>query len=130
MSEKTEELEGKVAEAGQRAHMWKTLMEHPGWKELLKIMNEQVELRQKSVMLTPIGSVGQCFTQEYYKGEGAGIALSLATPEAQFDLAEQERRTFTKLLEVEDVTDSEVAAASTSRVDGHDDFGGDVERDE
>lgn len=126
MSRERNEIEDRIQAAMEEEHLWKSFMDHPGWAKFEHILRQQMNLRQQSVCLTPIQSVGQSFSQEFYKGEFGGIGLALATPQAQLELAQMERRTSTKELEIEDDAEAEVASTSSGfgdRIDG-DPFGG------
>lgn len=121
--ERKEELEGELQRAANDEHVWKTFMEHPGWAKLSAFLKEQMDLRKQAVVLTPINSVGQAFSQEFYKGECQGISTALETPRAQLEMAQMERRIATKSLEIEDEPEDEVASEFAGRLDGNP-FGG------
>lgn len=123
MSEKREDLEGKLSEAATEAHEWKTLMESPGWARLQDFLQSQMNLRQQAVCRTPINMEFSAFAQEFYKGEFNGIELALLTPQTQFDEAEIRRKALVVELEIEDETEADMATASGSRI-GRNPFGG------
>lgn len=116
--ERKEKLEAELQGAAEAEHVWKTFMEHPGWAKYSAFLKEQMELRKQTVTLTPVNSVGQCFAQEFYKGECQGISTALETPRAQLELAQMERRIATKQLESEDEPEDEVSAEFDRRLDG------------
>ena len=121
-----EDLEVELRRAIEDQHMWKSFMEHPGWKKFESFLKEQADLRKQAVVLTPINSVGQAFSQEFYKGECQGISTALETPRAQLELAQMERRITDKQLEIEDEPEDEVSAEFAGRLDGSP-FGGSPE---
>ena len=110
-SEHHEELEKRLREAAAQEHLWKTFMEHPGWSAFEKVLQEQQRLREVLVRQSYVHSVGEAFGQEGIKGEANGIGIALQIPSQLLEAAQLERRLATKELEIEDATESEVAAA-------------------
>lgn len=126
MSDKADVLESQLSEESARMTLWRSFMEHPGWPEFARLLNEQMNTRQQVICLTPINSEFSAFAQEYFKGEFSGIKTALDLPQAQLDEAKREVTIANQLLENENETEARISAASASRVDDvREPFGGD-----
>lgn len=117
MSEKSENLEQQLQDAAKESHLWKTLFEHPGWVAFEKLIEAQVNIRQRTILLTPLASNAQVFQQEYMKGEAAGAQLALALARSQLEQAELNRVRLTNELEREHEIEERIPADGGSRVD-------------
>lgn len=115
MSETTRQLEDQLSEAGTEVHDWETLMESPGWHRLKSIIEDQMRTRSSTVMLTPMLQGNNPLAQEYLKGEYGGLALAIATPEAQLAQAKAKRTVIVEQLENEHETQTRVAATAANR---------------
>ena len=71
MSQQTEEVIREL----------RKLIKSPGWVQLLKIADAQIETRRRAIILSPLKAMDEVLEQEYAKGEIAGIMLFLSLPE-------------------------------------------------
>lgn len=62
---------------------FKELKETKGWKRFLEIAKAQQEVRKHAVILVPLEHLDEALSQEFMKGEYAGIGLLLAIPETE-----------------------------------------------
>lgn len=68
---------------------FKAMLKTKGWKRLLEIGKGQQEVRKHSVILTPLKLIDDALSQEFMKGEYAGIGLLLAIPETEISKFEE-----------------------------------------
>lgn len=117
LDEHRQDLEAQAETAANKASIWKSFMEHPGWAQFAEILGHQVALNQTTVCMSPVQTVGQCFSQEFFKGEAAGLAKALSTPQTEFENADRERRELYTILEAYDAEKQADVRADVSRVD-------------
>lgn len=118
MSERSEKLEGEISSGASDLHMWKSLVEHPGWKMFAEMLKEQKQVREGEVLLKPLTSSAGIYGQEFMKGEVSGLALALISPYAQIEVLEGQLKLAREKLEVERVQEAVRAErGSGSRVD-------------
>lgn len=65
----------RVREAQEELSRLNSLLKHPGFIDLLKIAEEQVNARTQSIFLTPLKRMDEALEQEFKKGEISGIKL-------------------------------------------------------
>ena len=118
---KTEQqLQAELSQKGSELATWKSLIEHPGWAWYKKVMEQQRLSRLFLVSETPLKTFGEALGQEFMKGEGAGIGLSLTLPYTQVELLQLDVNRLSTSIELEksnvpETTDT--ASVGGSRVD-------------
>ena len=118
-SEKKLKLEGELSSTAGRLSLWKSLVEHPGWKEYHKMLESQRNERIGPVLIKPLMSMDEIPQQEFMKGEISGITVAQLSPFAQIEALESEVRLLTANLENENEYIAEGnAVESAGRVDG------------
>jgi hypothetical protein len=68
--------------------MWQSLISNEGWKELLKVLDSQIQVRLSTVMLTSLESHDQTLAQEFCKGEYAAFNLIKQLPDNALETVE------------------------------------------
>ena len=61
------------------------LLKSTGWGLLANLAVEQAKFRERRVLLAPLESVDKLATQEFEKGEAAGLRLMLRLPHSLLD---------------------------------------------
>lgn len=114
-----QEIQANISQKGSELASWRALIESPGWLQYKKFMELQRTTRLFVVAETPLNNFGETLKQEFMKGEGAGIGLSLMFPYTQVELlALDVERLSTQLeLEKDNVQKSGEIANAGSRVD-------------
>ena len=117
---KTEqELQAELSQKGNELATWKSLVEHPAWAWYRKVMEQQRLSRLFLVSETPLKTFGEALGQEFMKGEGAGIGLTLTLPYTQIELLALDVQRLSTSIEMEKSYVSKTAepAVSGSRID-------------
>jgi hypothetical protein len=65
----------KVRELQEQLSNLNALLEHRGYRELMRIAEEQDVARVNTLVLTPLKTMDEALEQEYAKGEIGGIRL-------------------------------------------------------
>jgi hypothetical protein len=122
-----DELEGKLSQAASKLSAYRSLMEHVGWKMLVKDLEMQ-RTGRLLILAEPCSGMGVILQQEFMKGEAAGIYLALNFPETQMEVLKLEMASLETAAELEAESErqrNEVAPGSGSRVDSSNWWGGD-----
>ena len=119
MKQTEQELKAALSMKGSELASWKSLVESPAWAWFKKTMEQQRNARLFLVGETPLKAFGEALGQEFMKGEGAGIGLSLMFPYTQIELLTLDINRLSTEIELESIyvqqtTDS---AEPGSRVD-------------
>lgn len=130
---KIDDLKSELSVKGNELATWRSLVENAGWALFKATMEQQRKARLFMVGETPLRSFGETLGQEFMKGEGAGIGLSLMLPLTQIELLtlDVERLSTAIEMEASNATKTEGIDGSggnsdfSSRVDDNDFSGGD-----
>lgn len=52
---------------------WELLLESPAWLRLRKVLQEQTDNLQRTILLTPLARLDEALAQEFSKGKLAGM---------------------------------------------------------
>ncbi len=63
---------------------------HPGYEELMKIAEDQLDARIGAVLLTPLNGLDETLKQEFEKGEISGIKLFVKMTDIQIQTLKEE----------------------------------------
>lgn len=74
----------------EKLALWRGLLGHEAWQEMVKMMQEQKDSRIQQVMLMPLESQDRIFEQEFVKGEFAAFALMMTLPDTMVETLEIE----------------------------------------
>lgn len=83
-----------------------SLVQHRGFKRLLKIGEEQVKARQESILLVPLKSMKDVLPQEYAKGEISGIKLFMELTKIEIGSLEAEIQQILETHNVQETSNS------------------------
>ena len=75
MSETQSEEDSRVRELQEELSRLRALKDFAGYKYLLEIADNQIKGRQDALILRPLAKMDDVLSQEYSKGEIAGIRL-------------------------------------------------------
>lgn len=81
MNEKEDSLEVKI----ELRRKLEDLVSSPGWDVLKEIADGQVAARRNRVMLTPVSTNYSVETEQFEKGEVAGVLLFLDMPQTAIE---------------------------------------------
>ena len=111
-----DELEEQRSEVASDLSVWRSFIEHAGWKMLQEAQQEQMEVRKSVVMSTCLNPDSNVYAQEFIKGQFSGIEQLLRYPE---DKIEEAKRLLTVLdVKLENHYETEAARKpAESRVD-------------
>lgn len=70
-----EERDPELRELQEELSKLNSLVKHPGYVDLLKIADQQIDARTQAVFLNPLKAMDEVLEQEFKKGEIAGIKL-------------------------------------------------------
>ena len=104
MSEKIFELEERLSELSSDQAMWDSLTQHPGWKAL-RHLAEQQSKEFLLIFRAPLASMDKVPAQEYTKGQVAGIDLFASIPDLQLEMLKSEREILEKEIANESVAE-------------------------
>lgn len=95
------EVELRHSNATRDKEVFQSLLKSPGWIRLVAVLEEQLALRTKDVMLKPLGDGYTVEHQEYVKGEYNGILTVINLPhliieDAKFTIAHSPAPTATE----------------------------------
>jgi len=99
MSDELVGLEEGISEAASELHIWRSLMEHPGWVLMEKELKVEETMRALVVTRKRLGSIGEVFSQEYMKGEANGLGFALSFPSAKLEELQSEVKKLNFMLE-------------------------------
>lgn len=86
----------------------KPIAEAPGWALVKTLWEQQLENRQATVIMQPLGEAANAvYAQEYMKGEVAGIRLALALVGAVYELTQELMKEQQKQPKREDTDDDD-----------------------
>lgn len=113
------DVSAELSKKANELSAWKSLIESPAWEWYKKTMEMQRTARLFMVGETPLKALGDCLGQEFMKGEGAGIGLSLMLPYTQIEILTMDvaRLSIEVEQEKENVQEDGNSAESRSRVD-------------
>lgn len=116
MSEKLEQIQGGISEAGSELATWRGLIEHPGWPLLVKKVQEKIAgytvgLKQ------PIVSLDMIPKQEFLKGEVSGLEFVLELPSSEMEQLSAEIQNLNVMEEREKDAIKAETSAPESRVE-------------
>lgn len=125
MSERIDELEGRISgEASQLATL-RSFVEHPGWKVQERMLEDQKNARLGECVLRPLATMDAVLGQEFMKGEISGLSLAQVAIFTTIEVLRANVEATRKLLERQNELEKEAIAggSGSSRVDG-DTYGG------
>lgn len=61
--------------------LYQNLVKSPGWEQLAKYVQDQIDQRRNQLELTPHTELGGVLMDQYLKGEIAGLRLFLSIPD-------------------------------------------------
>lgn len=118
---KIDTLKAELSAKGSELASWRQLVESPAWAWFKKTMEQQRTSRLFLVAETPLESFGGALGQEFMKGEGAGIGLTLMFPYTQIELLTLDTKRLSTEIEMESdhvqKTSAVAGAGDPSRVD-------------
>lgn len=109
-----EELQGEARSVADQLSIWRSFLNHSGWKLFEETVMSQLEM-QRGMLMTPLETLDGVPRQEFMKGELYRAGLLLGLPETQLEVLKVEQERLQK--EIEDVTRDagEVGADGASR---------------
>lgn len=129
MSEKIDQLEGRLSEKGSLLAVYRSFTEHPAWAMYTRLLEDQMNTRKGEILLKPLKSTEQVYEQEYMKGEISGLTLAQVSIFAIMEGLDQEVKATRVQLEREHEAENRISADGGSRVDSKQWHGGSDELD-